>query len=76
MAGQFETLFNMTDGDGFYQALIDTHQDLELADSHRLNARLVLMMANQIGDMAVLKEILSAARDNLQKNADLKTGAS
>jgi hypothetical protein len=59
--------FKFADGDGFYQALIDSHQDLSLEDSHRLNARLVLMMANEIGQLDVLQNILTAARENLIK---------
>ncbi len=48
--------------DDFYEALIDTHQGLSIADSHALNARLVLLLANHIGDTAVLREALAAAR--------------
>ena len=48
--------------DDFYEALIDAHRDLDDADSHALNARLVLLLANHIGSLDVLKEALSAAR--------------
>lgn len=48
--------------DDFYEALIDIHQGLALAESHALNARLVLLLANHIGDLAVLREALAAAR--------------
>jgi len=48
--------------DTFYQALIDTHRDLSEAQSHALNARLVLLLANHIGDMTVLHQALQAAR--------------
>lgn len=48
--------------DDFYEALIDTHKDLSAAESHALNARLVLLLANHIGSLAVLKEALAAAR--------------
>lgn len=48
--------------DDFYQALIDTHQGLSAADSHALNARLVLLLANHIGSLEVLKQALAAAR--------------
>ena len=50
--------------DDFYEALIDAHRDLAPADSHALNARLVLLLANHIGALAVLKEALVAARDS------------
>ena len=48
--------------DDFYEALIDTHRDLPADQSHALNARLVLLLANHIGDFGVLKQALLAAR--------------
>jgi hypothetical protein len=48
--------------DDFYEALIDTHRDLSTEDSHALNARLVLLLANHIGSLDVLREALQAAR--------------
>ena len=50
-------------GDAFYSALMNTHDGLDEAQSHALNARLVLMMANQIGDLRTLQTLLSKARD-------------
>jgi hypothetical protein len=52
-------------GDDFYAALIAAHEGLSEADSHRLNARLVLLLANQIGDLEVLKAALTRARQDL-----------
>ena len=49
--------------DDFYEALIDAHRDLPVAQSHALNARLVLLLANHIGTQAVLQQALDAARD-------------
>ena len=49
-------------GDGFYQALVAAHQGLTDAQSELLNARLVLLLANHIGDLAVLREALDLAR--------------
>ena len=48
--------------DDFYEALIDAHRDLSSAESHALNARLVLLLANHIGSLDVLKEALALAR--------------
>ncbi len=48
--------------DPFYEALIDSHKDLAEAESHALNARLVLLLANHIGRHDVLLEALQAAR--------------
>jgi hypothetical protein len=49
--------------DDFYEALIDAHKNLAVEQSHALNARLVLLLANHIGDLAVLRQALQAARD-------------
>ncbi|TMH06150.1 MAG: DUF2783 domain-containing protein [Betaproteobacteria bacterium] len=48
--------------DEFYEALIDAHRDLTTAQSHDLNAKLVLLLADRIGALPVLKEALDAAR--------------
>lgn len=53
---------NLMAPDEFYQALIEMHQDLSLAQSQALNARLVLLLANHIGSLDVLREALHAAR--------------
>ncbi len=55
---------NLSAPDDFYEALIDAHRDLSPADSQALNARLVLLLANHIGTLAVLKQALAAARDS------------
>jgi hypothetical protein len=55
--------------DDFYEALIDAHRDLSPADSHALNARLVLLLANHIGTLDVLKEALVAARESATSQA-------
>jgi len=48
--------------DDFYEALIEAHRDLDVAASHALNARLVLLLANHIGSLSVLQQALHAAR--------------
>ena len=48
--------------DDFYEALIDAHRDLTVAQSHALNARLVLLLANHIGSLDVLRQALALAR--------------
>ncbi len=50
------------DADAFYECLLDAHQGLSREDSELLNARLILLMANQLGDTAVLKACVTAAR--------------
>ena len=49
-------------GDEFYERLVGAHQGLSEAESAALNARLVLLLANHIGDMAILSHALRAAR--------------
>ena len=51
-----------TPGDTFYEMLIAAHEGLDDEASQRLNARLVLMLSNHIGDLRVLREALQAAR--------------
>jgi hypothetical protein len=48
--------------DAFYEALIDAHRELSAAQSHELNAKLVLLLANHVGERAALNEALAAAR--------------
>ncbi|WP_295641190.1 DUF2783 domain-containing protein [uncultured Methylibium sp.] len=55
--------------DDFYEALIDTHRDLPEPESHALNARLVLLLSNHIGEQAVLLEALRAARAPAQEGS-------
>jgi hypothetical protein len=56
---------NTRDPDGLYAAIIEAHADLSDADSAALNARLVLLLANHIGDEAVLREALEVARKSI-----------
>lgn len=54
-----------TPGDDFYEALIDAHRDLDDAHSAMLNARLILLLANHVGDLEVLREALRLAREEV-----------
>ena len=56
------TSTNFDSPDEFYQALIDSHADLSTEQSHAMNARLVLLLANHIGSLPVLREAFAAAR--------------
>lgn len=53
---------NIADYDGFYERLIDTHNGLTEEESQMVNAKLVLLLANHIGDAQVLVEALALAR--------------
>jgi hypothetical protein len=48
--------------DDFYEALIEAHRGLSDEQSQLLNARLILLLTNHIGDLDVLREALAAAR--------------
>ncbi|MFM9851058.1 MAG: DUF2783 domain-containing protein [Hyphomicrobiaceae bacterium] len=50
------------DPDRIYNAIIDAHRGLSDADSLSLNARLVLLLANHIGDEAIVHEAIAMAR--------------
>jgi hypothetical protein len=52
---------NIADPDGFYQQLIDSQRDMDDAQAERMNCKLILILANHIGDVAVLREALAAA---------------
>ena len=49
--------------DDFYEVLIDTHRDLSLEQSQVVNAKLILLLANHIGDLDVLRDAMKRARD-------------
>jgi hypothetical protein len=54
-----------TPGDDFYEALIDTHRDLSDEQSSLVNAKLVLLLSNHIGDLSVLREAMKIARQGV-----------
>jgi hypothetical protein len=59
------------EGDEVYAALLAAHESLSDSQSAALNARLVLLLANHIGDLSVIRQALSAARASVMK--DLET---
>ena len=56
---------DFTPGDDFYEALIEAHRDLSDAQSQLLNAKLVLLLANHIGDLSVVRQALALARQDI-----------
>ena len=52
----------IADPDHFYERLLDAHRGLSADASAALNARLILLLANQVGDDRVLAECIAAAR--------------
>ena len=59
---QLMTAPNLASPDDFYEALIDMHRDLDDAQSQAVNARLILLLANHIGDLQVLRDAMAHAR--------------
>lgn len=57
-----KTALNLQDADGLYEQLLDAHEGLTPEQSQLLDARLILLLANQIGDAEVLKDCIEAAR--------------
>lgn len=53
---------NLPDPDGFYEELIRAHEGLSKEQSDAYNARLILTLANHIGDRAVLSQAFEAAK--------------
>ena len=62
------TTANIPDPDGFYAELISAHDGLDEQESHALNARLILLLANHVGDRDVLREALSTALESSPSN--------
>ena len=56
-----KTEANVTHPDDFYERLLDAHRGLGAEQSAQLNARLILLLANQIGDDRVLADCVAAA---------------
>ena len=57
-----KTDLNLQDSDGFYEHLMDAHLGLSAEQSQLLNARLILLLANQVGDAGVLARCIETAR--------------
>ncbi|OFX03632.1 MAG: DUF2783 domain-containing protein [Alphaproteobacteria bacterium RIFCSPHIGHO2_12_FULL_63_12] len=60
--GKLNTLPNVADPDSLYQKLIEAHAGLSDAQSTALNARLILLLINHIGDKSVIEEAIDAAK--------------
>ena len=65
-AGKLRTEPRLARPDEVYNALIEAHRDLDEAASRRLNAELILLLANHIGDMAVIEEAVAIARGHAE----------
>jgi hypothetical protein len=62
---KFRTELGIADADGFYAKLIDLHEGLSVEQSQKINAKMVLMLANHIADQEVLDEVLDYLKSTL-----------
>ena len=53
---------NFTNADDFYEYLLNAHEGLSKSDSDALNARLIILLANHIGDLDALKQAVDLAK--------------
>jgi len=60
-----QTAPNIAAPDDFYEALIALHRDLSETQSALVNAKLILLLANHIGDANVLVAAMAAAREDV-----------
>jgi len=58
-----KTELNLQDADGFYEQLLNMHEGLSSEQSEQLNMRLILLLANQVGNAAVLKDCIESAKN-------------
>ncbi len=69
MTTPLNTHLNFPAPDDFYEALIALHRDLTPAQSELVNAKLILLLANHIGDPTVLAAAMAAARARIDVTA-------
>lgn len=67
MAAKLRTELGVENPDDFYAQLLELHDGLSDAKSHKLNAKVILMLANHIGDAEVLNETLTYAREKSRR---------
>jgi len=53
------------DPDAFYAELIELHRDLSDDEARLVDARLILLLANQVGDLALLRQAMAVAREGI-----------
>ena len=61
---------NLAAPDDFYEALIELHRELSDEQSELVNARLILLLANHVGDLTVLREAMRRAREGIEGSSD------
>ena len=61
---------NIAHPDDFYERLIETHRGLSRDESELVNCKLVLLLANHVGDPDVLDDAMRRARDGVGSRDD------
>ncbi len=56
---------NLASPDDVYNLVVDAHKGLDEAQCRALDARLILLLANHVGDESVIREAIAAARAGL-----------
>jgi hypothetical protein len=62
MSGRLRTEDRLAQPDDLYQLLVDAHHGLSSEQSRRLDARLILLLANHAGDLEAIREAVAIAR--------------
>ncbi len=63
---KLKTELGVDSPDDFYARLIELHEGLSSEDSHKINAKVILMLANHVGDTDVLYEVLDYVGKDLE----------
>jgi hypothetical protein len=61
---------NLPAPDDFYEALLDLHRGLSERESALVNAKLILLLANHVGDPEVLRAAMDAARADVNPQGE------
>lgn len=64
---------NIDDPDGFFAELVDAQRGLDDAAAQKMLAKLVLVLANHVGNRAVLSEAIAVARAKTLPDARPRT---
>lgn len=64
--GALRRTLNLSRPDDVYNAIVDAHRDLNDEQCRAFDARLILLLANHVGDEDVLHEALTAARETME----------
>lgn len=70
MPAHLNTETNLAAPDDFYELLVEAHRDLSPEQSRLVNAKIILLLANHLGDIAVVEEAIQIARDGIEGSRD------